>query len=44
MEGLSKQEKGLMDMDNNVVIVIGERGIKRLNGNGNKYNKIIMEK
>ena len=36
MEGLSKKEKGLMDMDNNVVIVGGEDGIRGLNGNGEK--------
>ena len=34
--GLSKKEKGLMDMDNNVVIVGGEDGIRGLNGNGEK--------
>ena len=28
MEGLSKQEKGLMDMDNSVVIVVREVGNK----------------
>ena len=35
MEGLSKKEKGLMDMVNNVVIV-GRGGVKEINGNGNK--------
>ena len=39
MEELSKKEKGLMDMDNNVVIVVGVGGhIRRLNGNGKTYN------
>ena len=33
MEGLSKREKGLMDMDNSVVIA-RERGVRGLNGNG----------
>ena len=32
VEGLSKQEKGLMDMDNSVVIA-GEGSIRGLNGN-----------
>ena len=36
MEGLSKKEKGLMDMDNNVVIAEGTRGISC---NGKNYNK-----
>ena len=40
MEGLSKQEKGLMDMDNNVVIAGWERGIRGLNGNGKNTIKI----
>ena len=33
MEGLNRKEKGLMDMDNSVVIA-GEGGIKGKNGNG----------
>ena len=33
MEGLSKKEKGLMDMDNSVGIV-GGGGLRGLNGNG----------
>ena len=37
VEGLSKKEKGLMDVDNSVVIA-GVRGIRVINGNG-KYNK-----
>ena len=32
VEGLSKKEKGLMDMDNSVVIVEG--GKRRLKGSG----------
>ena len=39
MEGLSKKEKGLRDMDNSVVIAEGRRGIKGLNDNGKKHNK-----
>ena len=35
MEGLSKKEKGLMDMDKSVVIAGG----RVLNGNGKTYNK-----
>ena len=38
MEGLSKKEKGLMDMDNSVVIA-GGGGIKGLKDNVKKYNK-----
>lgn len=40
MEGSSKKEKGLKDMDNNVVIVGGgrwvkvEEGIRGINGDG----------
>ena len=33
MEGLSKKEKGLMDMDNRVVIA-GGGGVRGLNSNG----------
>ena len=33
VEGLSKQEKELMDMDNSVVIVGRRGGIRGLNGN-----------
>ena len=33
MEGLSKKEKGLVDMDNSVVIAGGRRGLRGLNGN-----------
>ena len=36
MEGLSKKKKGLMDMDNSVVMGEGEK--RRLNGN-KKHNK-----
>ena len=43
VEGLSKK-KGLMDMDNSVVIVVG-RGIRRLSGNGkNTIKKLKKEK
>ena len=39
MEGLTKNEKGLMDMDNSVVIAgPGVGDIRGLNGNGKKYN------
>ena len=34
VEGLSKEEKGLMDMDNSVVIAGGKRGGRGFNGNG----------
>ena len=37
VEGLSKKEKGVMDMDNGVVIA-GGGDKRRLNGNGKKYN------
>ena len=37
-EELSKKEKGLMDMDNSVVIAVG-RGYRGLKGNVKKYNK-----
>ena len=36
MEGLSKKEKGLMDMDNSVMTTGGEGGMRGLNGNGKK--------
>ena len=45
LEGSSKNEKGLMEMDNRVVIAGGrgwievEEGIREVNGNGKKYNK-----
>ena len=38
MEGLSKKEKGLLDMDNSVLI-LGRGDIRGPNGNGKKYNK-----
>ena len=47
MEGLSKKEKGLMNMDYSVVIVGGKEGIRVLNGNGKntiKYLKIKKNK
>ena len=34
VEVLSKNEKGLMDMENSVVIAVGEGVQGRLNGNG----------
>ena len=40
MEGLSKNGKGLMDMDNSVVIA----GIRALNGNGKYPVKIDVKK
>ena len=39
MEGLNKKEKGLMDMDNRVVIAGGETR-RGLNGNGKNIIKI----
>ena len=45
--GLSKKEKGLMNMDYSVVIVGGKEGIRVLNGNGKntiKYLKIKKNK
>ena len=40
MEGLSKKEKGLVGMDDSVVMAGGgEGGIRGLNGNGKKYNE-----
>ena len=42
MEGLSKKEKGLMDVDNSVVIAGGEGGIRGLNGNGKNTIKNEM--
>ena len=38
MEGSSKKEKGLVDMDNSVVISGARGGLRGLNGNGKKYN------
>ena len=35
VEGLSTQEKGLMDMDNSVVIA-GGLGLREMNGKGEK--------
>ena len=41
LEGLSKKEKGLLDMNNRVVTAgdCRERGVRGTNGNGKKYNK-----
>ena len=43
MEGLSKKEKGLMGMDNSVVIM-GEGSIRELNGNGKNTIKLFFKK
>ena len=40
MEVLSKKEKGLMDMDNSIVIAGDGGSIRRLNGNGKNTIKI----
>ena len=40
VEGLSKKENGLTDMDNSVVIAGGEGGITGLNVNGKNTVKI----
>ena len=42
MEGLSKKEKGLMDMDNSVVIAGGD--IRGLNSNGKIQYKLFKKK
>ena len=44
MKGLIKKEKGLMDMDNCMVIARREGGMKGLNFNGKKYNKNLKNK
>ena len=39
MEGLSKKEKGVIGMDNSMVMGVGcSGGIRGLNGNGKKYS------
>ena len=43
MEGFSKKETGLMDMDNSVVIA-RERGIRGLNSNEKKYNIFLNKR
>ena len=43
VEGLSKKEKGPMDMDNSVVAA-GGGGYRRLNGNGKNIIMIKLEK
>ena len=43
VEGSSKKGKGLMDMDNSVVIVGGE-GIRGLHSNGKNTVKINLKK
>ena len=42
MEGLSNKEKGLMDMDNSVVIPVGRGGIRALKGNEKNTIKIFF--
>ena len=44
MEGLSEKEKGLMDVDNSVVIAGAGGGFKVLNGNGKNIIKILCFK
>ena len=44
VEGLSKKEKRLMDMDNSVRILGKRRSIKLLNGNGEITIKIYLIK
>ena len=42
VEGLSNEEKGILDMDNGMVILVGaelEEGIKRANGNEKTQSK-----
>ena len=41
VEGLSKKEKGLMDMGKSVVIVGGKKRMTVLNGNGKGTIKIV---
>ena len=44
MEGLSEKEKGLMDMDNSVVIA-GGLGLREMNGKGEKtQSRLILKK
>ena len=40
VEGLSKKKKGLMDMDNMVVIAVGEGGIRGLGSNEKNTIKV----
>ena len=44
MKGLSKKEKGLMDVDNSVVTAGGEESIRGLNGNGKNTIRIKLRK
>ena len=44
VEELSKKEKGLMGMDNSVVIAGGEGSMSVLNGNGKNYNNCFLNK
>ena len=41
---MNKKEKGLMDLDNSVVIAGGEGGIRGLNSNGKNTMKITFLK
>ena len=49
VEGLSKKEKGLMDMGNSVVTVVGRevgrggRGYKGVNGNDESTKKLCLK-
>ena len=44
VEGLSKKEKGLMDMDHSVVIARERGSLRGLNGNGKDTIKIQLKK
>ena len=44
MEGSSKKEEGLMDMDHSVVIAGGMGGRRGVNGNGKNTIKIKFKK
>ena len=44
VEGSSEREKGLMDMDNQVVIAGGEGCLRGLNGNGKNMIKKFKSK
>ena len=40
MEGLSKSEKRLMDVDNSLVIAVGKKGVRGLNSSAKDTIKI----
>ena len=44
MKGLSKKEKGLMDVDNSVATAGGEGDIRGLNGNGKNTIRVKLRK